>query len=150
MAELLVRIAHDPSWNAETAPQTGDVVGIKEDGAPWGRMERKSIFLARGGVEADWHGQTILVLVPGVSASALKEALLTPEEEIIDDPDFPGEKKRVMRKRRINMLDYAGFKGNLPPPLRNQIETDGEITVTADQLRLFLKTKLGVVLDLGV
>lgn len=120
----------DPVKERLCAFKAGHVVVVKEDGATWGRLESKQQWIAEGNAAADWpnQGRLVIVKIPGVQA-ARGQALL--DEQTEDDIGVPGG--RAFRKRRWRLR-----LGQVPAGIAAALTTDGEVTVTAAQIRAFI------------
>lgn len=138
MAEALIYVRNDPPTGI---PETdglrykpGDWVVIKDDGWKWTAMESKSAWIAAGR-PGEWSKTFVLLKMPWISAPRLSS--LT--EGWADTPIS-------LFRRRKRFLDIDAT----PQQIRNKIGADWEITVTKEQIRSFIKSRVdGAVFDPG-
>jgi len=118
---------------------------VAADGHPWGRMERKSTFLAAGGDPALWHGLTELLLLPGTvptdifrpGASPVSYADLAAEQNV-DDAGTPlfddGNDNPVTDDRGFGRYQHRRRLWQVSETLPGDVDADlvafGEYTVS--------------------
>lgn len=135
MAELLVYTRNkthaDPVIDRRGCYKRGDVVLVRPDGWAWGARESKQAWIAAGNSAASWDEPFVIVRIPGVAVSRVERATLEQRE---DDTgaDFGG----TFRRRAWGLL-----VDTIPLAIRNQLAANGEVTVTATQVRNYFQRK---------
>lgn len=126
----------DPEKDRHGCYKRGFPVVVQPDGHEWGLEESKQAWLAAGRAEAGWPGHFVIVKIPGVTVAQV-ERVIEPQAE--DDSGVPtleedGITSRIFRRRRWRVL-----VDDIPAAIRNQLLTNGEITVTPTQVRNYVK-----------
>lgn len=140
MAELLIKIKNythpDPNIDRQGAYKKGMIVHVVEDGYPWARKESKQEWLIQGNDAVDWHGRTAILKIPGLAVAKVKELMSVQSEDDTGAPHYEddGIEPRMYRKRRWWLLIDS-----IPQSIKNAIQADGEVTVTKNQIRNYLK-----------
>lgn len=120
MCEILIKAidtSHvDPLKDRIGCYKRGDIVGVEEDGYEWGACERLPKFY--------------LVKIPGLSVVIARKYERMEMES--DDPD----NKTVYRRRKFHIPVDA-----VPAGIRNTLQTTGQVTVTVNQISLYLINK---------
>lgn len=129
MCEILVFAGNnthaDPVKDRRGCWKRGYPVVVKEDGHEWGAEEGLPKF--------------VVVKIPGVPA-AKAQAFLEPQ--MVDDAGVPtyenfieAEPRRALFRRKVWRVKWA----DLPAGIRNTLQTTGEVTVTVQQIRNYLR-----------
>lgn len=140
MCELLVFAVNnthaDPGKDRRGCYKRGMIVVVQTDGHVWGLEESKQAWIAAGMDVAAWHDKFVIVKIPGVSVAAAQEAISHQTEDDSGTPLFEagGTTPKIFRRRRWKLL-----VNTLPSAILNALQTDGEVTVTASQVRNYLK-----------
>lgn len=108
----------DASKDASGCYKRGDLVVVMEDGHPWGRGEGLPTF--------------VRVKIPGVPASRVRRYLA---EDLVTD-QFTGQPTR--RRRRLWRL----LVDDVPNAIRRALRDAGEVTVTWEQVRGYVRDKV--------
>ena len=120
----------DPVKNRRGCYKRGMAPVIYEDDHTWGREESKQVWIAEGLDSAAWPGQGIVFIIklPLTPADILREIC---NDQTVDDAgiDFGGTYRRRQCQLRVD---------SLPPPVRNAIARDGEITSNRAQIKPLL------------
>lgn len=124
MAEFLVFLrtnTHpDPVKNQRGCYKRGDIVVVKPDGWPWGSQETLPDF--------------IRVKIPGLEVDTA-EKYIRHEDDLLS-LDALGNPKRLTRRRYRVRID------DVPAAIRSRALSTGEVTVTWDQIKGFVRHKL--------
>ena len=141
MARLLI-VAKRPANNPVHGWQRGDIVQIFEDGQTVGSRCNKAEWIAAGRDPADWPGTFVTVNITGVDAAKL---------QTIKDRLYPGtgaetpeglEIPKSQQRIRLAHLDVDDVLAALPTAKRKKLRDDGEITVTWNSVKNFVKDKV--------
>ena len=127
---IRTNIHPDPIKDRRGCYKRGMAPVAYEDGHTWGRDESKQVWIAEGRDPAQWPGQGVrfIMKLPGTPANTLREM---GDVQMVDDGgiDFNG----IYRRRQCHLqID------SLPPPMRNAILRDGEITSNRAQIKPLL------------
>lgn len=122
MAEFLIKAidtAHsDPEKDKRGCYKRGDFVVVMPNGHEWGKEEGLPKF--------------VVVKIPGLSVEAAKKYIQSEEGE----PDADGNRPILRRRLFRILIDDA------PSTIKQQLMDTGEVTVTWEQVRNFVKNKL--------
>lgn len=153
MAQVIFRTidnSHTDVAKNRVMYKTGDVVTVVEDSHLWGEGESKLVWTANGNDPALWPGGFFILRITGMLVAdamyLLEEAGdWVPEVGDIElDPEtyVAGHYlNNANRKRRANFVDFVTLYNSLNSPTRNQLDADGEYTVTLGMVSQYLKIK---------
>lgn len=124
MAECLTRLTdtnHADPVRDLTAWKAGHVILVEEDGHAWRPGEDIRAWVAAGNPVDSWHGNTGLILIPGVPADDVRYLM----QSLYDAISL--ETLLVRRRNWKCDLDL------IPTPLRNQLFREYVLEVTQAQ-----------------
>lgn len=156
MAELLIFIENriDLSRDAEASgalPKLGDVTEVRADGFLWGREESKAVWVAEGRDPDEWSGKTVVVKVPGLSATMLRDKLVRSHQRLMTpqdaeyDPSVPVDQQHKVVHHYVWRVNLR----HLMPVHETTALPDCDITVTRGQLYRHLDHKVSRAMFLG-
>lgn len=116
MAEVLLK--REQTGVGDMAWKPGDIVDIREDGFAWGMQERNIT-------------KFVIIRITGITPEQLVPYRAALRDPILLDPDT-GQRKQIGRRRF--WIDRTKLPGNL----RNEIETNGFLEFTWEQVRDYL------------
>ncbi len=134
----------DPEKDRTGCYKRGMPVTVQPDGHVWGLEESKQAWLAAGRLAADWPGHFVIVKIPGVSVAQVERVVdrQTEDDTGVEQVDAGGTPKTFRRRRWRVLVD------NIPNAIKNQLLTNGEVTVTPVQVRKYVqRIRDGLVFD---
>jgi hypothetical protein len=108
----------------------GDIITVRDNGWTWGG-ELHPLTATR------FKPPRFFIVKAPQIAFAQAEKYMQPEEEDYIDPEKPGTSRRPLTFRRWHLL-----VGNLPQSIKNKIRDEGEVTVTPNQIKPFIRDKV--------
>lgn len=137
------RVDSNPERDRAVCEKRGMIIAVRPDGWGWGSMESKQRWIAEGGDAAAWPGQGVfgIVKIPGVTVGVRIEL---EREQIEDDSGTPTfEEGSILREvpvpKVFRVRRWRVLVDSVPSSIRNQILNNGEVTVTATQVRNFVR-----------
>ena len=123
MCEILIKAIDakhsDPAKNERGCYKRGDIVVVMPDGHQWGSEEGLPRF--------------VRVKIPGLDPETVKH-IIEPHQDTTD----PDPKNWVMLARR----KWRVLVDDVPQGIIDQLRDNGEVTVTVNQIRNFVKNKI--------
>lgn len=133
MAEILIMARNnttaDPERERIGCYKRGMPVAVRPDGHAWGLEESKQAWLAAGRSAASWPGHFVIAKIPGVTVATVL-ALIEPQTE-----DDGGNALGAVYRRRRWKVDVD----SIPSAIRQQLIDNGEVTVTANQIKNYVQ-----------
>ncbi len=129
MVELLIKrqanYTHsDPVKNKRGVYQRGDIVVVMPDGHPWGIEEHPLTTTYN-------PPKFFIVKIPGITV-AQAQKYLHPETDGVDAEGDPIPVTRRLWRIRAD---------DVPQWVKNEIQNNGEVTVTWNQIKTFIRNK---------
>lgn len=139
MAELLIFTRNnthpDPVKDRRGCYKRGHIVRVEADGFGWGACESKAAWIAAGRDVALWPGDFVIVKIPGVSVATVNALIDHQTEDDAGAPVTDAEGKPVVFRRRR----WRAAVDSIPSAIRNQLLTNGEVTVTPTQIKNYIQ-----------
>ena len=135
MAEFLVKVSSntnpDPEKDRRGCYKRGYVVSVVRDGHVWGLEESKQAWIAAGRDPALWPNHFYIIRVPTVT---YEQVMALATSQVCDDAGVPLVDENgipIIFRRREYYLNIDTLKASI----KTALETNGEVTVTVQDIR---------------